>query len=841
MITLAINQYQQLFDQGISPRCLVTLEGDFVLTNSAFRKMFHLIGTHMELTKFNLFDVLSEATGIHKEKIRKDQLFYSETEEAMEGKIIIINDDGSKMKLDYLRSRVEIENLPMLTFEWQDVTEKVEYRKSLRSTYERLQLAASISNLGIWEYEFETREWYLNEWMCALFKIPAHGKTDITKSIVSTIFPEDLEVLTQKWLAVKEKGDQLDFEFRIVLPDTGVHYLHILGRCLFDTRHQPWKFVGTMADITAHKKASEEIILDRNRMRSLIDAQNSLLIRLNQSGLVTYSNLSFRNYFGIENMCSKSIWESPFLHADQRDLLHKTLDKCFSKPGVPHQLILKLKNAKGESKIQEWELVGIENNSGLTDEVQGIGKDVTSQHILTSQLKQTNSNLESLINNFNTISIWSVDLEYNLTTCNSRMSRDFELFYTSKINQGDNIIQALKAFPEVQEFWKSQYSRAFNGEQFDLELDLGDRFFEVSFNPIRTGDEITGAAIYGMEITESKKAERDLRLSEERLHFAIEGNQYGVWDYDVVNDHLYLSASCREMLELNEDEVSHNLMDWTTIIHPNDLNEASQIRRNLLEGKIDGFRNEVRMRTKSGVYKWIMDKGKTYERDANGKPTRVIGLFLDISQNKADEAKLKEYLQRLEKFAYITSHNLRLPVANIIGLSNMIDEKSLKSKDDETLIRKIRSSAQQIDDVIKEMNDAISFSNQQALQPQLTSLQNIWFIDDDDINNMLSERLINKHFPNTGCKTFLDAEEALEILQKTPIQKPDAIFLDINMPRMNGWEFLEELQKLNVSVNVYMLTSSIDPRDQQKAHEYKLVKDFISKPLREERLRLIVE
>jgi response regulator RpfG family c-di-GMP phosphodiesterase len=171
----------------------------------------------------------------------------------------------------------------------------------------------------------------------------------------------------------------------------------------------------------------------------------------------------------------------------------------------------------------------------------------------------------------------------------------------------------------------------------------------------------------------------------------------------------------------------------------------------------------------------------------------------------------------------------------------MIDEKSLKTKEDETLIRKIRSSAQQIDDVIKEMNEAISFSNQQARQPQLTSIQNIWFIDDDDINNMLSERLINKHFPNTGCKTFLDAEEALEILQKTPNQKPDAIFLDINMPRMNGWDFLEELQKLNVSVNVYMLTSSIDPRDQQKAHEYKLVKDFISKPLREERLRLIVE
>jgi CheY-like chemotaxis protein len=106
---------------------------------------------------------------------------------------------------------------------------------------------------------------------------------------------------------------------------------------------------------------------------------------------------------------------------------------------------------------------------------------------------------------------------------------------------------------------------------------------------------------------------------------------------------------------------------------------------------------------------------------------------------------------------------------------------------------------------------------------------------------MLSERLIDKHFPAADCKTFLDAEEALEEIQKNETLKPDAIFLDINMPRMNGWEFLEELEKLQLPVNVYMLTSSIDPRDQEKAHSYNLVKDFISKPLREERLRMIVE
>ena len=841
MITTAINVYRQLFDQGLIPRCLVTMEGGFVLTNEAFRKLFGLSGTHHELKDQNLFDVLSQATGIHREKIRKDQLFYSDSEEAIEGKIILLQADGQKLKLDYQRSRVEMEDLTMLSFEWQDVTEKVEYRKSLRSTYERLQLAASISNLGVWEYEFETQEWYLNEWMLNLFQLSQLSDRHSTEHIVSLIHPNDIKLLSEKWLDTKANGGHFDCEFRILLSDASVHTLHCLGRCLLDTHKQPWKFVGTLADVTEQKRASEQLILERNRMASLVDAQNTLLIRMDKTGIVNYSNVSFRDYFGLSQICTGSIWMSPFLHSEQRALLQNTLEKCVEEPGVPHFLLLQLRNAAGDHKTHEWELVGIPNHLGEADEIQGMGRDVTQQLLLNARLQESKSNLESLINNFSAVSIWSVDIDHNLIACNTKFIDDHFHYYGNKLNEGDNIIAALDSTPEVSTFWKSQYKRAFDGEQFELEMEVGGHIFEVSFNPIRTAGEVTGAAIYGMDITDSKKAEKALRLSEERLHFAIEGNQYGVWDYDVVNDSLFFSASCRDMLGYDHTEVGTNLMNWSKVIHPDDLPMVAATRKDLLSGKKDGFRTEVRMLTSDGKYKWILDKGKTYDKDINGVPTRIIGLWLDISKHKEDEAKLNEYLQRLEKFAYITSHNLRLPVANIIGLSNMLNEKALESKDDETLLKKIRSSAQQIDDVIKEMNEAISFSQQQTRKPQQSSLKNIWFIDDDDINNMLSERLIDKHFPAADCKTFLDAEEALEEIQKNETLKPDAIFLDINMPRMNGWEFLEELEKLQLPVNVYMLTSSIDPRDQEKAHSYNLVKDFISKPLREERLRMIVE
>jgi CheY-like chemotaxis protein len=234
-------------------------------------------------------------------------------------------------------------------------------------------------------------------------------------------------------------------------------------------------------------------------------------------------------------------------------------------------------------------------------------------------------------------------------------------------------------------------------------------------------------------------------------------------------------------------------------------------------------------------------------RDENGKPTRILGLWSDISKQKSDESQITEYVKSLEKFATLTSHELRHPVAKIMAISNQLKEDEFLKAEVNQLLHNLATTAEELDSVIVEMSKSVVTEKQKMEQRDMSKTQNaenhqsIWFIDDDLINNLLNERLLKKHFPQIACKTFSEAERAFSEISSNTDQLPDAIFLDINMPVMNGWDFLDNLLSKNLNLKVYMLTSSIDPKDQEKALGYSAVQDFISKPLKEERLRKIIE
>lgn len=112
-------------------------------------------------------------------------------------------------------------------------------------------------------------------------------------------------------------------------------------------------------------------------------------------------------------------------------------------------------------------------------------------------------------------------------------------------------------------------------------------------------------------------------------------------------------------------------------------------------------------------------------------------------------------------------------------------------------------------------------------------------VDDDPITLMLCKKVITKHSFSNTIITAKNGEEALEyfnsIINKEENKLPDLIFLDLNMPVMDGWEFLDlfstnKYSEVN-STKIVVLSSTIDPEDLQKSKKYPMVIDFLSKPI----------
>ncbi|MFV8282204.1 response regulator [Christiangramia marina] len=116
-------------------------------------------------------------------------------------------------------------------------------------------------------------------------------------------------------------------------------------------------------------------------------------------------------------------------------------------------------------------------------------------------------------------------------------------------------------------------------------------------------------------------------------------------------------------------------------------------------------------------------------------------------------------------------------------------------------------------------------------------------VDDDPTNNLICKLVIEKFDSNANVTVFQQPEQALSYFQslvKKEAQKKIVLFLDVNMPTMTGWDFLDKFQMFDSSIKnmfeIYILTSAIEDFELEKT-KYPMVKAFLSKPLRKSTLQ----
>ena len=124
----------------------------------------------------------------------------------------------------------------------------------------------------------------------------------------------------------------------------------------------------------------------------------------------------------------------------------------------------------------------------------------------------------------------------------------------------------------------------------------------------------------------------------------------------------------------------------------------------------------------------------------------------------------------------------------------------------------------------------------------------LYVIDDDEVYQYLTTEIIESTELVNTIKVFSNGAEAINYLKsiKDKLKElPQVIFLDLFMPVMNGWHFLDEFMNLkcclNKKITIYIVSSSIDPKDIKRAQEISIVSDFIIKPITHEKFLKVIE
>lgn len=143
------------------------------------------------------------------------------------------------------------------------------------------------------------------------------------------------------------------------------------------------------------------------------------------------------------------------------------------------------------------------------------------------------------------------------------------------------------------------------------------------------------------DITERKHAEETLRESEERLRLALEGANQGLFDMNLRTGEAVVSAVYVSMLGYEPGEVTPSADWWQKQVHPDDLETATQVLGDCMEGRCLEYRMEYRLRHKSGEWRWILSLGRVVETDGEGRPLRLLGTHTDITERRRAEEALR--------------------------------------------------------------------------------------------------------------------------------------------------------------------------------------------------------
>jgi diguanylate cyclase (GGDEF)-like protein/PAS domain S-box-containing protein len=242
--------------------------------------------------------------------------------------------------------------------------------------------------------------------------------------------------------------------------------------------------------------------------------------------------------------------------------------------------------------------------------------------------------------------VWFKDTEGAYLSCNSRFEQFFGATEKDIVGKTDYDFVAkdlADTFRNHDQVAMDGGGPSSNEEWVTFASDGHRELLETTKTPVfNTRGQVIGVLGIGRDISQRKRNEIALMESEARWKFAIEGAGDGLWDWNIQTGKAFYSPRYKAMLGFAEDEIGDTADEWSGRIHPDDAPGVFAALQPYMEGKPGSASVEFRMLRKDGSWMWTMGRGLVVERDAEGKPLRMIGTNSDISNRKQAEAVVSQ-------------------------------------------------------------------------------------------------------------------------------------------------------------------------------------------------------
>ena len=519
------------------------------------------------------------------------------------------------------------------------------------------------------DYSYDWEVWLGVDGICKYMSPSCERITGYTREeflantglFLNIIHPDDrVRVSTHRQQHLLLGCEKSDMEFRLITKAGETRWIWHQCQAALD---QQGNWLGRRAsnrDITLLKEKEERLRYSELLLKETQHIAGLGSWELNLQTKVLYWSDETFHIFSIEPGQFNGTFEA-FLaqvHPDDRAYVHKTYADSVKNKGqydIEHRLLLHNGDIKWVREICATEY----NEAGEPIRSLGTVHDITAKHDIETALRQERA---MFMNGPVVIFIWQNSenwpVEYvseNVFDILGYSDQEFfngSVLYSSLIHPDDR--KRVSAEVNANSLADSIH---FTHEPYRLMARNGKIIWVLDATTLVRDNrgQISHYQGYLVDITRTVQMEEEVLATRDRLEFVIDAARLGTWDWNIQTGEVVYNERWAEILGYTLDELAPNVSTWEKLVHPDEVDEITKALDDHLERRTPVYMTEHRLRHKSGKWIWVLDAGKVFQWDSEGKPLRALGIHLDISRQKEQEQLTLEASQRQEQAKRIES------------------------------------------------------------------------------------------------------------------------------------------------------------------------------------------